>query len=452
LLQFQTLAYPKMAAGKPWWDDYSLLLEEAGILNGIRYASCSESFGFGDGPSSPPLFVAIQVPRFHRLKTGESLLVFADVKIINHAVGLLDGKEDLQAMRLTSHMRPGLHKSSFSILRKELCVADSGFHFFLSLDRPRPLKASQFANSLQRNDAGLLVAVKVLAATHHSLSHVFDPHFTPIKIPAGAISSKTTPLNMFANRTYSSNRFSAFSTQTNDSKDDICERNSDAGMPILFPDFRRPIAPSIESSLVGVDLCRPDDSREALFEEKLRKPLIQLPVLSDSESKTESDCESSSQISLDAGYIGSLVEDPVPGEDEDLEFNERTRTFDTKPSIVSLFACPSGFPGRLYSVVCGYAANVSDKTWQEFVDIAAQHGYLMGAGTALNIEQESNILSSLWAYHVQLNHSSPAAMLGLLQRRLPSGLLLPQAIRDAVLGQNCEHCEKLNRGRDLLRQ
>jgi hypothetical protein len=94
---------PKMAVGKPWWDDYSLLLEEAGLLNDVRYASFSESFGFGDGPSSPPLFVAIQVPLFHRLKTGEILLVFADVKIINHAGGLLDGKEDLQAMQLTSH-------------------------------------------------------------------------------------------------------------------------------------------------------------------------------------------------------------------------------------------------------------------------------------------------------------------------------------------------------------
>jgi hypothetical protein len=153
---------PKMAAGKPWWDDYSLPLEKAGLLNDVRYSSCSESFGFGDGPSSPPLFVAIQVPLFHRLKTGESLLVFADVKIINHAVDLLEGKDDLQAMQLTSHLRPGLHKSSFSIFGKELCVEDSGFHFFLSLDRPRPLKASEFATSLQQNDAGLLVAVKVL--------------------------------------------------------------------------------------------------------------------------------------------------------------------------------------------------------------------------------------------------------------------------------------------------
>jgi hypothetical protein len=58
---------PKMAAGKPWWDDYSLLLEEAGLLKDVRYASCSESFGFGDGPSSPQLLVAIQVPLFHRL-------------------------------------------------------------------------------------------------------------------------------------------------------------------------------------------------------------------------------------------------------------------------------------------------------------------------------------------------------------------------------------------------
>jgi hypothetical protein len=30
---------------------------------------------------------------------------------------------------------------------------------------------------------------------------------------------------------------------------------------------------------------------------------------------------------------------------------------------------------------------------------------------------------------------------------LPSGLLLRKSIRDAVLGQKCEHCDKLNRGR-----
>jgi hypothetical protein len=115
------------------------------------------------------------------------------------------------------------------------------------------LKASEFAKSLQRNDAGLLVSVKVFAAKHHSLSHVFDPHFTPYEIPAGAISSKVSPLNIFSNRAVSSNRLIALSRQTIDSKEYICERNSDAGMPIPFPYFRRPIAPNIDSSLVGLD-------------------------------------------------------------------------------------------------------------------------------------------------------------------------------------------------------
>jgi hypothetical protein len=257
-----------------------------------------------------PRFFCNSSPSLSPHEYGRNLACFADVKIINHAVGLLDGKEDLQAMQLTSHLRPGLHKLSLFIFGKELCIADSGFHFFLSLDRPRPLKASDFAKSLQRNDAGLLVAVKVFAAKQHSLSCVFDPHFTPIKIPAGAISSEVSPPNKFGNRAVSSYRFNALLTQTNDSKQDICERNSDTGMPILFPDFRRPIAPKIDSSLVGVDFCRPDDSREALVENELRKPLIQMPDVSDSESETESDCESSSQISFDAGYNGSLIDDP----------------------------------------------------------------------------------------------------------------------------------------------
>jgi hypothetical protein len=197
-----------MAAGKPWWDDYSLLLEEDGLLNDVRYASCSESFGFGDGHSTPPLFVSIQVPLFHRLKSAKSLLVFADVKIIDHSVGLLDGKEDLQAMQLTSHLRPGLHNSFFSIFGEELCVADSGFHFFLSLNHPRPLEASESAKSLQRNDAGLLVAVKVFALKHHSLSQIFDTHFTPFKIPVDATSDKVSVVKRLVNRAVTSNRFS----------------------------------------------------------------------------------------------------------------------------------------------------------------------------------------------------------------------------------------------------
>jgi hypothetical protein len=120
----------------------------------------------------------------------------------------LDGKEDLQAIQLTSHLRPGLHTSSFSSFGEALCVADSGFHFFLSLDRPRPLKASEFAKSLQRNNAGLLVAVKVFSFKHHSLSQIFDTHSTPIKIPVGAISDRLSRVKKYGNRAVSSNRFS----------------------------------------------------------------------------------------------------------------------------------------------------------------------------------------------------------------------------------------------------
>jgi hypothetical protein len=108
----------KDVCGKTLLVDNSLLLEEPGTCNDVLYASCSESLRFGDGPSSPPLFVAIQVPPFHRLKTVENLLVFPDFRIINYAVGLLDGKEDLRAMQLTSLLHPGLHNSSFSILGK----------------------------------------------------------------------------------------------------------------------------------------------------------------------------------------------------------------------------------------------------------------------------------------------------------------------------------------------
>jgi hypothetical protein len=84
---------------------------------------------------------------------------------------------------------------------------------------------------------------------------------------------------------------------------------------------------------------------------------------------------------------------------------------------------------------------------QRSSNIAARHGHLVGAGTPLTIEEESNNYSALSAYHVQLNNPSPSAMLGLLQTSFPSGLLLPKTLRDAVLGQKCMHSKKMNRGR-----
>jgi hypothetical protein len=74
---------------------------------------------------------------------------------------------------------------------------------------------------------------------------------------------------------------------------------------------------------------------------------------------------------------------------------------------------------RLYLVMYGYAANVSEKICREFVDTSTRHGTLVRAETALTIEQATNTLSSLWACHVQLNHPSPTAMLALLERSLP---------------------------------
>lgn len=48
-----------------------------------------------DGPGSAPLFVALQVPLFHKALDGQPIFVFADIKIIGNSVGLLDGKEYL---------------------------------------------------------------------------------------------------------------------------------------------------------------------------------------------------------------------------------------------------------------------------------------------------------------------------------------------------------------------
>jgi hypothetical protein len=135
--------HAKTAAGKPRRDDNLLLLEESGLVKYVRYASCSESFRSSDGPSSPPLFEVIQIPPFHRLKTGRFfLLAFAGVKI---SFKLSVCWMEKRICRRCSYLRPGLHTSPSSIFGEELCVSESGFHFVFTLDRPRILNSSEFA-------------------------------------------------------------------------------------------------------------------------------------------------------------------------------------------------------------------------------------------------------------------------------------------------------------------
>jgi hypothetical protein len=91
--------------------------------------------------------------------------------------------------------------------------------------------------------------------------------------------------------------------------------------------------------LAGIDFCRPDDSKKLFLEDDLRDDASALPDLSDSDTEIESDSESIFQTPFDVGYMGSLIEDPVPGEEEYLMLNERNALLIPNPvSSVSLLA------------------------------------------------------------------------------------------------------------------
>lgn len=93
------------------------------------------------------------------------------------------------------------------------------------------------------------------------------------------------------------------------------------------------------------------------------------------------------------------------------------------------------------------AAEVSEFLWQHFVKVTATREFIARARDSLSEEDVSIISSSLRHYHVNLNHLSSNAILGLLQRSRPTGTLLPCSVKGAFLEMHCRHFEEVNRGR-----
>jgi hypothetical protein len=130
------LGNPTMLSGLVWWQEYGFLLKRTGHLSSILKAKCLDRMQFGDCPSRTPLFVALQVPLWYRCTDGSSLLVFSNIRIVPHCVGLLDGKQNMAALGLTCKLATDSH-AKFLRQGKEIAYADEGGHFYLILDAPR---------------------------------------------------------------------------------------------------------------------------------------------------------------------------------------------------------------------------------------------------------------------------------------------------------------------------
>jgi hypothetical protein len=168
---------PSIVAGECWWRDYLPLLRSCG-LGTVRKASSPANLGFGDGPQKPPLYVLLQVPLWYALESGKTMVVFVNIRIVGNLVGVLDGKEDMSALKLKSQLSPEPGQSTFALLGKPVVVIDDGHHFFFQLRHPRAFASKETGYSLQRHNDGVVRAVEVVAKLHHKLARPFDDRLT----------------------------------------------------------------------------------------------------------------------------------------------------------------------------------------------------------------------------------------------------------------------------------
>jgi hypothetical protein len=114
---------PVYVAGLCWWADYSVLLADVGLLDQIRKGRAPGRYAFGYHEQKPALFRLLQVPLWYKTKgSNGSLLVSANVTIVDNSVGLLDGKMDPSALRLKVELRIELGKSKFYLLGRQIEV------------------------------------------------------------------------------------------------------------------------------------------------------------------------------------------------------------------------------------------------------------------------------------------------------------------------------------------
>lgn len=117
-------------------------------------------------PQSAPFF-ALQAPLWQRAASGPPLLALVNIKIVKNVVGLFVGKASLQALCVTSRLRPGRGCSGLYILDTKLFV-DAGSHFLMHLRLPSPILPEQADVSLQKGGCDILRSVEASALSQMS--------------------------------------------------------------------------------------------------------------------------------------------------------------------------------------------------------------------------------------------------------------------------------------------
>jgi hypothetical protein len=97
LYALQDTGNPDALAGEKWTEDYTSLLREAGYDEPVITPN-SEPMAFGDAEPTLPVGDVV-IPLFYHREGGTVNVLIKTIRIVRHAVGLLDGLRDMMAVR-----------------------------------------------------------------------------------------------------------------------------------------------------------------------------------------------------------------------------------------------------------------------------------------------------------------------------------------------------------------
>jgi hypothetical protein len=147
---------PSALGGNVWFDECSGLMCKAGY-SAPPLTLNHEAMAFDDGPASVPLGDAA-IPLFYRRRSGKTNVVIKNVRIVNHAVGLLDGLKDMRAMQTRLELENSGVVMQQPHQSDALQVELPDSHMFAVLDPPRPLLPRESVYRLIEGENGTMLA------------------------------------------------------------------------------------------------------------------------------------------------------------------------------------------------------------------------------------------------------------------------------------------------------
>lgn len=144
---------PEYKAGICWWKNYQMSLQRVGFFKIILHGNVPGTYAFGDSEQKSTCYRVCQVPFFYKKAESsvESLIVFANITIVDNEVGLFNGKVDLSALNMKIELSSTRGSSKFWLSDAEIGIDDTEYNFWLLLNLTRSFRKNEKEVSLQRS-------------------------------------------------------------------------------------------------------------------------------------------------------------------------------------------------------------------------------------------------------------------------------------------------------------